>query len=662
VVSNALAAVIMQDNGQNYQQGDTISFTNGATGTLDIGPESGTYPGTVAYNQQRRTYAFTLNEPDTYFMSQPGAFKNFDTRIPTIDSDAITGTPWSEQVNGVQFMVSITGGLIAMTGLEAYLVGGAGTSVFSPQPISPSSQQAQPEGFNGCSPTIPPIRIYQDIIYVQSKGSTYRDFSFEMSNYTFTGKDLTLNSTHLFNNYTIREHAWCEEPYKILWAVRQDGILLSLTYMKAEQVLGWARHDTNGLFCSVAAITEPPVDALYVAVQRQFPAGTAYTVERMDNRLWTAVEDTWCVDCGFTLAQPTPAANLSASSATGLGSVTGATGLVGGGGYSAATTAAVVDEPLTPNGPQGPGGGAVPVLTIVGGVVTNVAFPVGSQGSGYLNPQLTFTDPAGSAGGGGAAATCVLNNSAAFTASAPVFSAGNVGSVIRMGGGKATITAFVSATQVTANITDPITTVQANSGGAVQQAMSGSWTMTAPITTVNGLRALAGMTATGIADGVVIPPFTVPANGVVTLATPASSVTIGLGFQAQLQSVYLDAGTPTVQGQRGKIGDVTVRIEASGRFLIGTNQPDGSTLSPMQIAPLWSNLTPAVTPAVKPYNSVTTPLFTGDVRLSTQGGWQTPKQVAIQQSEPLPVQILSLTPELLEGDSPAQEAPKKKAA
>jgi hypothetical protein len=35
-----------------------------------------------------------------------------------------------------------------------------------------------------------------------------------------------------------------------------------------------------------------------------------YIIERLDNRIWPTVENAWCVDCGFTLAQPTPDADL----------------------------------------------------------------------------------------------------------------------------------------------------------------------------------------------------------------------------------------------------------------------------------------------------------------------------------------------------------------
>ncbi len=661
IVNGGIVAYVIESGGQSYQPGDTVTITGGggtgATANLVVGPESGTYPSVVAYFQQRRAYAATLNQPDTYFMSQPGAFTNFDSRIPPIASDAITGTPWSEEVNGIQFLVPVTGGLIAMTGLEAYLVTGTGGNVFSPQPLAPASQQAQPQGFNGCSPTVPPVRIYQDILYVQAKGSTYRDFAFDVSSYTYTGLDLTLNSSHLFIGQTIKQHAWCEEPYKILWAVRDDGVLLSLTYQKKEQVAGWARHDTKGLFVSVCSVTEPPVDALYLSASRPFNASkSTYTIERMDNRIWDAVENTWCVDCGVSLSNPEPPATLAAIIPATYGAVTGTSSIVGGSGYSVATTATVIDAPLTANAAAGPGSGATATLTIVGGVITAVAFPV--QGAGYQNPQLVIYDPAGSEGGSGGSAVLTIDTRVQFQASSTVFSAPEVGWVIRMGGGIGTITSLASATTVNAVMTTPFSAFQANGGGVVQIAQAGSWSVTQPIQTVNGLLALAGQMVTGLADGKVITPRTVSSTGQIVLDAPASSITLGLAFQAQLQSTYLDAGEPTVQGQRKKVAAVTARVEASGQFLIGSNQPDGSTLSPTQIAPAWSNLTPALTGAVPPYQNAATPLFTGDIRIPVSGGFQRPGQVCIQQDLPLPVQVLAFFSELLEGDNPAQAAPK----
>jgi hypothetical protein len=233
----------------------------------------------VNYFQQRRAFGNSLNNPDTYWMSQPGAFQNFDARIPTIASDAITGSPWSLQVNGIQWFVLMPAGLATFTGLSAWLLVGAGSFATNVQPISPSNQVANPLAFTGCSPTLPPIKINYEIVYVTAKGSYYYDLPYQL--YALSEPiDLTIFSSHLFDDFTMREHTWAETPYKIIWSVRDDGAVLSCTYLKQQQVSGWARHDTNGHFWSVASIVEPVIatpelgaaekaDAIYFAVERE---------------------------------------------------------------------------------------------------------------------------------------------------------------------------------------------------------------------------------------------------------------------------------------------------------------------------------------------------------------------------------------------------------
>jgi hypothetical protein len=46
------------------------------------------------------------------------------------------------------------------------------------------------------------------------------------------------------------------------------------------------------------------------------------------------------------------------------------------------------------------------------------------------------------------------------------------------------------------------------------------------------------------------------------------------------------------------------------------------------------------------------PLFTGDVRIGVPSDWQTGGQAAIQQTYPLPVNVLALIPEYQIGDTP----------
>lgn len=660
IVGGGVVAWIIQDNGGNYAATDTVTVVGdgaGATATLVIGPTSGNYPGVPTYFQERRVFGYSLNNPDTYDMSQPGAFGNFDTRSPPLASDAISGAPWGVQVDGIQFFVLTPAGLVTMTGSSAWLLVGQGSFGVNVQAFTPSSQVAIPQAFSGCSPTVPPIKINYDLLYCTWNSTYWFDLPYQL--YALSEPiDITQYSAHLFAGFTSVQRAWCEQPNKLAWIVRSDGAMLSLTWLKAEQVLGWARHDTNGQFVSCCKTTEPPVDALYVATQRTLGGRASYIIERMDNRQWAQAENCFCVDCGFQTVLPTPNATLTADNATGAGIITGvAPGFVGGQNYGPATTVAVVDD----DG-QGPGTGAEVEAEYdpVTQAIVNIAVLAG--GVGYVYPKFVIYDPSGQ--GSGFVGNPGLDNDTTFTASAPVFHMNDVGSIIRMGQGYATITAYVNSTNVRATIQIPISAVYQDSRGnpiTVIPQPPGTWSLSKPTTTIPGLDVYAGAEVVGLADGNVLDPTLVSADGVLTIPNPATLVTVGLPFQAQLQSVYLDVGEPTVQGQRKKVAAATARLEASRQVKIGANQPDGSTQSPAVLATVWQDLVtlPDQGSQGQPrrdFFAPFVPLYSCDVRQTLLGGFAKPGQLALQQDFPLPLQVLAVIPEILGGDTPSQKA------
>lgn len=565
IVGGLLAAFLVVNGGQNYAPGvDTITMTTSAgvapSVRLVFGAATGTYPGSVAYFQQRRTYANSLNDPDTFWMSQPGAFTNMDASIPSVDSDAIIATPWSLQVNGIQHMLMMPSGLVVLTGSGAWQIEGANGSA-----ITPSNVAAAPQAYNGINALVPPIPINYDILYLQSKGSIYRDLAYNFFVNIYTGTDMTVLSNHLFQGFTFSQHAWCEEPFKVLWTVRNDGTMLSFTYLKEQDVYAWARHDTNGLIQGVCSVTEPPVDALYLIVQRLVNGVWVYYAERMNNRLWTAAENVWCVDCGLQYAMPTPNATISASATSG-----------------------------------------------------NVT----------------------------------------FTASSAVFSAGNVGSILRMGNGIGVVITYNSATSIVATMTQDITaTVPNDPNNTVIPAIPGAWSLTVPVTTLSGINHLNGLLVSILADGNVVPQQIVT-NGSITLPVAASSIIIGLPFTAQLQTLYLDVNQQqaTAQGRFKTIAAVTVRLEASRGVQVGSNQPDAAAQpygapAAWGVAPLtpmteWKQRSAAV-PGGQPVQ-----LYTGDARVGITTDWKTGGQVAVQQVYPLPCNVLAVMPEWNLGSTP----------
>ncbi len=637
--------------GDAYTLAASVAVPSGATltggggsgtlaGTLIVGPETGTFPSVTAYFQQRLVYACTPNAPDDMFLSQPGLFKNFDSRIPTIDTDAIVANPWSVQVNGVQFLIPMPGGLVTMTGLQAWQVAASGSSALSQQAITPSNIQAQSQTFNGCSNYLPPIQKDFQIIYLESLGSIFCELSYNLFTNNYSRIDVTYLSSHLFSGFLMKEAAWCEEPFKLIHVVRDDGIMLAFTYFKEQEVLAWTRYDTQGLYISATSVAEPPVNALYVCTSRVINGKGAFMIERQDNRNWNGIETVWAVDAGLSLDQPTPAAEISISSIDGLQSCTGFSSWFGGSSYSQGTTG-IIQDPT--------GAGATLALTIVDGVIQQPVFTSG--GAGYSNPSFKAIDPNGS-GDGLATGAVTISNVATVAASAPVFNAGQIGWVIRAASGIATITAFTDSQHVTVDITQPFITTQA--GATFQTALAGNWTLTEPVDSVQ-IPHLTGATVTGLADGQVITPRVVGPGGFVTLDVPATQVLIGLPFQVQMQTLRPETAQPTGQAQRKKIGGVSVRVEASKGFSVGANQPDGSAQSPIQFAPLWQNMQPAYPPgaplALPPYGQSVVPLFTGDIRVDQASGWQKQGQVALQQDLPLPLQLLAVVTEFLEGDS-----------
>ena len=89
--------------------------------------------------------------------------------------------------------------------------------------------------------------------------------------------DMSILSQHLLydtaGTHQIQEWTFATEPDQIIWGVRDDAIALGFTYMREHDVYAWHRHITDGLFESVASITEPDgyggyEDAVYFMVNR----------------------------------------------------------------------------------------------------------------------------------------------------------------------------------------------------------------------------------------------------------------------------------------------------------------------------------------------------------------------------------------------------------
>lgn len=248
-------------------------------------------PSTVGFSQQRRYFGNTIDNPVGFWGSQPGAFSNFDVHLTSEDDDAVIGSIAGEEVNAIETITELRFMLMLTAGAEIY-VQGDGSGVVKPSAINASTQSQY-----GCS-ALQPIKASDALLFNQSLGSFIRDFAFDFAIDGYRGNDITIFASHLFEGYQINDWCFQKVPDSIIWAVRSDGVLLSCTYIREQEVLAWARHDfVNGFVENVCSIPENGEYAVYVTIRRVIDGETVLYLERVSSRVWRDPINATYLDC-----------------------------------------------------------------------------------------------------------------------------------------------------------------------------------------------------------------------------------------------------------------------------------------------------------------------------------------------------------------------------
>jgi hypothetical protein len=155
-------------------------------------------------------------------------------------------------------------------------------------------------------------------------------------------------------------------------------------------------------------------------------------------------------------------------------------------------------------------------------------------------------------------------------------------------------------------------------------------------TTISNLDHLEGQVVSVLANGSAHPDRTVT-NGSITLARSSTKVKVGLPYTSILQTMRIDAGSQngTSQAKTKRIYNITVRLYESLGVEVG---PD---LNNMESIPFRSSAQLMNTPI---------PVFTGDKEVEFRGNYETDGYIYVRQTQPLPLTVLSLYPELITND------------
>ena len=253
----------------------------------------GDNPFSCEYHQQRLVFGGTTNSIQRLLFSKSGLFDNLDYSSPSQATDSIDFTIATKKVHEIRHLISLSELMLLTSGGE-WRVSADQNGVLTPSNINPRAQ-----GNRGSS-HVRPVVVGDSILYVQSRGSRIRDLNYDIQTNSYSGDDLTVMVNHLFKSTTIVDLCFSQEPNSVLWAVRSDGILLSLTYVKEHGVLGWAQHTTDGFVESVTCIPEGPEDIVYVSVRRIIEGHSLRYIERLHEREYSDIQYAFFVDSGLT--------------------------------------------------------------------------------------------------------------------------------------------------------------------------------------------------------------------------------------------------------------------------------------------------------------------------------------------------------------------------
>lgn len=241
-------------------------------------------PACVNYFQQRKVFACLKNSPQQLVASQTSTNNNFNISRPLAATDSINITLSEREVNEIRHIIALNDLVLLTSGGEWKLNGSDGAFAAS------SSLVASPQSFYGCS-HIAPVVSGNMILFVQSGGNVVRDLGYTYISDSYDGEELSIFANHLFEGKQIIDMAYSKEPYRILWCVMSDGTINALTYNKKQEVAGWHRHETKGLFEAVTVVREGFEDVAYFVVKRIINGKTKRFIERMASRFVEKTED-----------------------------------------------------------------------------------------------------------------------------------------------------------------------------------------------------------------------------------------------------------------------------------------------------------------------------------------------------------------------------------
>ena len=118
---------------------------------------------------------------------------------------------------------------------------------------------------------MPPISANNTIFFIDALGRNVHEVVLSAETGAYQANDLSLIGEDLTHSGIISQ-TWQQSPIKTYWCVVNDGYLCSLTYLKNNGIMAWAKHEIAGKNTqveSVATLSSRNSDNIWMIVKRQ---------------------------------------------------------------------------------------------------------------------------------------------------------------------------------------------------------------------------------------------------------------------------------------------------------------------------------------------------------------------------------------------------------
>ena len=598
-----------------------------ATANADVRWKLGSWSGTTGYPQvatffeQRMYAAATTGQPQTFWASQTGDFENMapdsanasDVWDETVeDDDGLDYTISADDVNAIRWLSA---------GEDALAIGTSGGE-WIPKSVgavlTPSDITVRRQTKHG-SAQIQPLRVGNVVLFVQRAKRNVREFGFSFESDSFTAPSMTRLAEHITRSGIV-EMDFAEEPNSLVWAVRADGVLLSMTYRRDEDVVGWARHKLGGAFYGAMTRVWQVVDSTSTFVDETTDANSSTDAD------WTVFPSSEAIGDYVAIGHDEPFTKIAFDYANGTAGVGGVVAWEYWNGTAWTALPNVVDATA------GFTTSAADNLAVTWTMPTDWAPRVQSTGKAlyYARARVTTvytTNP-------------ILDQG--FIPGTPV-----VESVVVIPGadGSGQIQDSTARDEVWLQIKRTINGATVRyvevlerdyeDGDDQDDAYYADSIITydgAAATTITGLSHIEGEVAKVWADGAISADATV-SGGEITLASPASVVHVGLGYKHTIKTLKVPDGNPsgTAVGATKIINGVTFDVLNSHTINFG---PSLTSLEEVD----FRNVGDAMDTGVA--------LFTGERYIEFDDDWDTDTRILVQSDDPAPFTLRAIAPRI----------------